>query len=237
MFRFPPLTPLLKQTLIGLLVTFVGLAILEVWVEVRVFGLLALYPARPGVHTLWQLFTFPFVYPPGPNSVLGFLIQLLFLWLILAPFELRFGPKRTVQLCLGASIAGGAVAVFVGLFLPIDVPVYGTNPWLLAGITALAMTLPKDATLSFFGVIPMKRDHLIYLILGLSVLSFLLSKNWISLVVDLTSVAVGALFIPWSRRPQGKRPRPKKPSAKGTGGLRVIQGGNDDDDDRPKYLN
>ena len=103
MFRFPPLTPFVKKLLIALFGTWILQIILQNWGGVPAFEFLALDTARPGVRTLWQLGTHVFAFPTGPQAVFSMLIVLLFLWLMLAPFEQRFGEKRTIQLCIVAA--------------------------------------------------------------------------------------------------------------------------------------
>ena len=120
MFAFPRLTPLVKALIIALVATFVGVAILDVWVFGEeavpppaegvmpgVFGWLALSPSSVGIHTAWQLFTYPFATPPSSQVVFGFLIDLVFFWMFVSPFEERFGPRGVLTLCAAATIVGG----------------------------------------------------------------------------------------------------------------------------------
>jgi len=234
MFRFPRLTPFVKKLLIGLFTMFVVVALADNWVGLGLFNILALTPANPGIQSIWQLVTYVAVTPPLPNAVFGFMITLLFLWLIMAPFEERFGSRRTMQLTLVATLSASLPALAVGLLAPgIGGALFGANPVLVATIAAYAYSLPKNGVLNFFGVMPMKPIHLIYLVLGLSLLSFIVSKNVIGLVADLGAVGGGILFVRWMRRPRTpKRPPPKK---RRDVPFTVIQGGNDDD--RPRWLN
>lgn len=67
---------------------------------------------------------------------------------------------------------------------------------------------------------------------GLSLLSFLLSQNFAGLFADLGAIGSGMLFIHWLRRP-GKPTKKKPKKSTNDHGFQIIQGG----DDRPKYLN
>lgn len=230
MFQFPRLTPLTKKFLIGLSAAFVLQAILEIWIGQQIFRTLALQVTPPTVAAAWQIVTYVVVVPIGPSALLPFMINVLFLWLILAPFESRFGSKRTWQLCLFSQLAYG-LAGMVGGFMLGGAPLFGAGGWLLGAIAAFAASLPKNGVLSFFGLFQMRPSHLIMLMVGLSLLSFLLSQNFAGLFADLGAIGAGMLFIRWLRRPT-RPPKKKKKKANGHG-FQVIQGG----DDRPKYLN
>jgi len=239
-FRFPPLTPFVKKLLIGLLGAFVVTLVLEVWVGVPVTALLALDATKPGIWTAWQLFTYVLVWPAGPGSVFPVLIGLVFMWWILAPFEQRFGSKRVAQLCVVTTITASIPAFVVGLLFSAP-PLYGFGPIIIGGIAAFAWTLPKDGSLSLFGVFPMKPIHLIGLVIGISLIMFLASMNVMDLVADLGSVGGGILFVKWMARPPVKRDKPKRNGGRRRppAGWQVIDGGEDDDDDdeRPRWLN
>ena len=229
MFQFPRLTPLTKKLLIGLAAAFVLQAILEIWIGQQIFRTLALEVTPPTVAATWQIATYVVVVPIGPNALLPFMINVLFLWLILAPFESRFGSRRTWQLCLSSQVGYGLAGMLGGLLLG-GAPLFGAGCWLLGAIAAFAASLPKDGVLSFFGLFQMRPPQLIMLMVGISLLSFLLSQNFAGLAADLGAIGAGMLFIRWLRRPT-QPPRKKK---KGNDhGFQVIQGG----DDRPKYLN
>ncbi len=230
-FQFPRLTPLTKNLLIGLSAAFVLQAILEIWIGQQIFRALALQVTPPTVGALWQIVTYVVVVPIGPSALLPFMINVLFLWFILAPFESRFGPKRTLQLC-ALSQLGYGLAGMVGGFLLGGAPLFGAGAWLLGAIAAFAASLPKDGVLSFFGLFQMRPPQLIMLMVGLSLLSFLLSQNFAGLFADLGAIGAGMLFIRILRRPT-QPPKKKKKRKNGGRSFEVIQGG----DNRPKYLN
>lgn len=239
MFSFPRLTPLVKRLLIGLLAFFVLQLILQNWVGgIPVYGLLALDHQHPGIATIWQVLTYVLVWPPVPGSVVNFLIALIFLWWVLAPFEERFGARRTAQLGVFAILAAAIPALVVGLVFPRgEPPLHGLNPILLGAIAAYAYSLRGRGQLSFFGVIPMQPMTLVWIVVGISVLLFLADMNVTSLVADLGAIGGGILFVRWMSRP--RRPRTKKKSggrARPKGPFSVIQGGREDDE-KPRWLN
>jgi len=231
-FRFPPLTPFVKKLLIALFGTWILQIILQNWGGVPTFEFLALDTARPGVRTLWQLGTHVFAFPTGPQAVFSMLIVLLFLWLMLAPFEQRFGEKRTIQLCIVAASSSAILALIVGLLVPNPSALYGAQALLLGSIAAFAWSYRGQGRMSFFGVIDMKPVHIIYLVLALSVLMFMTSGDAVALAADIGAIGGGMAFIEWLRRPPGRRRRPKGRKKKSS--LDVVQGGRADE---PRWLN
>jgi len=231
-FRFPPLTPFVKKLLIALFGTWILQIILQNWGGVPIFEFLALDTARPGVRTLWQLGTHVFAFPTGPQAVFSTLIVLLFLWLMLAPFEQRFGEKRTIQLCIVAALSSAVLALIVGLLVANPSALYGAQAILLGSIAAFAWSYRGQGRMSFFGVIDMKPVHIIYLVLALSALMFITSGDAVALAADIGAIGGGMAFIEWLRRPPGKRRRRKGRKKKSS--FDVVQGGRADE---PRWLN
>ncbi len=231
MFRFPPLTPFVKKLLIALFAAYLGQIIVQNWVGVEVFSMLALDTTSLGPSTAWQVLTYVFAAPTTPNYVFSMLISCLFLWWMLAPFEQRFGPNRTLQLCLVATLGAAIPALVVGLLFSGERPLYGAEALLLGTIAAFSWSYRGQGRMSFFGVIDMKPEHIIWLVLGISFLIFLTSRDVIGLVADLGAVGAGIGFIEWLRRPPGRR---RVRRGKRSGGFRVISG---DRDSGPQWLN
>jgi membrane associated rhomboid family serine protease len=231
-FRFPPLTPFVKKLLIALFSTWILQIFLQNWGGVPMFELLALDTGSPGVQTLWQLGTHVFAFPTGPQAVFSMLIVLLFLWLMLAPFEQRFGQKRTIQLCIVAVLCSAVLALIVGLIVPSPSRLYGAQAILLASIAAFAWSYRGQGRMSFFGVIDMKPVHIIYLVLALSALMFITSGDAVALAADLGAIGGGMGFIEWLKRPPKRRRRPKR--RKKQSSFDVVEGGRADE---PRWLN
>jgi membrane associated rhomboid family serine protease len=225
-FAFPRLTPVVRRLLFVFGSAYLGTILLQQWAGIPVFQLLALEPAHVGIHTVWQLFTYVLVWPPDPSHVLSFLIALLFLWLMLAPFEERFGSRRTWQLAAATLLAAALPALLVGQVAPAGPRqvLYGLQPILLGTLAAFSWSLRGRGRINFFGVIPMQALTVLYLALGISLLLFLTSKSWVGLAADLGAIGGGIGFVQWMTRPPGRRRAPKKPRS---GGFKVVRGGQD----------
>jgi len=230
--RFPPLTPFVKKLLIALFGAWIAQIVLQNWAGVPIFEVLALNTARLWVHTLWQLGTYVLAFPTGPQAVFSMLITLVFLWWMLAPFEQRFGEKRTIQLCVIAALSSAILALIVGLLVPSPSALYGAQAILLGSIAAFAWSYRGQGRMSLFGVIDMKPVHIIYLVLALSVLMFITSGNAISLAADIGAIGGGMGFIEWLRRPPRRHRRRKRRKTKSS--FDVVRGGRADE---PRWLN
>ncbi len=233
MFRFPPLTPFVKKLLIALFATWILQIVLQNWAGVPTFALLALSTGSLGLPTLWQLATHTFAFPTGPNAVFSMILSLLFLWLMLAPFEQRFGQKRTWQLCVVSVLVSAVVALLVGIFVSNPSPLYGAHRILLGTIAAFGWSYRGQGRMSFFGVIDMKPEHIVYLVLAFSLLMFLITGDAVALVADLGAVGGGVAFIEWLRRPPKRRVR-KVARGKRKSSFDVVDGGKSDE---PRWLN
>lgn len=237
MFSFPPLTPFVKKLLIGLFAFFVTELIVQNWVGLPVFEILSLDASHPGLATVWQLGTYVLVPPPGPQSVVMVLIGLVFLWWILAPFEARFGPKRTAQLALVTVVGGSLPALAAGVAFPQGARLAGYGPLLIGSIAAVVWDArARTDQLLLFGVVPMRPVYLVYLVVGFSVLMFLASGNVVELVGDLGGVGAGIGFVHWLQMPPKARRGPNGGRGRKPNPFHVVPGGRDDDE-RPRYLN
>lgn len=225
---FPRLTPFVRKVLIALFSFYVLELILQNWVGWPIFEILALDPASLSFATLWQVWTYPLVAPSAQTHVLFVLIGLLFFWWIVAPFEERYGAKRSAQLCLVATISAALPALAVAQFLPQRTPLYGVGPITLAAIAAFAYSIRSYGNISLFGAVSMRPMHVVYVVLGLSGLYFLASGNLIELVADLGAVAGGILFILWMSRPRRSR---RQPAARSP--FSVVR--NDEDSGKPPH--
>ena len=237
MFRLPRLTPFVKKLLIGLFGAFIGSVVLENWLDVPVGRLLALQTADLGWPTLWQVITYPAYYPP--QAVVSLLLSLVFLWWMLAPFEERYGARRTLQLTLTAILSGGLAVLLMGLLgfgQPNEV-LFGSNVVILAAIAAFVWPMRHQRTpISVFGVLPMRPIHLLYGIVGLSFLFFLANRHAAQFVADLGAIAGGIGFVDWMTKPRsrgGSRGGGNKTKKRK---FDVIQGGIHPDD-KPRWLN
>lgn len=232
-FAFPPLTRWVKRLIVALLTAFVVELVLMNFFDTPVFGLLALSTSTLGPQTFWQIFTYVLV--DDPSGVISMLVGLLFIWLIVSPFELAFGPVRTLQLFAVGIISASIPAAIIGLFGPLfpSAPnvLFGSFPISYAAIAALAI-MARGRRLSFFGVWSMTAKQLLLLMAGLSLLIFLATKNLAMLIGSLGSLGGGGWFAMWINRPN---PR-VKPRRSGSW-LKSIKGGREDESGPPKWIN
>lgn len=217
MFRLPPLTPFVRALLISLAAIFVFTALAQNFAGIPVIPLFALNTQVLSVATLWQLFTNVLV--QSPTAVFPLFLNLLFIWLILPPFEERYGRTRVLQLALLVTLCSSVAALAVGLAMPqYAARLEGPGPITLGAICAYAVLLPPHAEVSFFGVLPMQSKHLLWVVVGLSLLGFLTSLNATSLASDLGAIGGGIAFVKWwMQRPPRRRTFQRAPTK-----LRVV---------------
>ncbi|HKU42541.1 MAG TPA: hypothetical protein VJR89_30495 [Polyangiales bacterium] len=234
MFSTPPLTPLVKKLIIGLLVAFVLELILLNFAHINVIALFGLDPVGLGPLTLVQLASHVLLeYPQQGQWVL---INLVFMWLILSPFEVTFGSKPTLQL-IGWGILAAAVAVIVvGLIAGTPVPGYryvGSSAITYVGLAAMTQVV-RSGRIMFFGVLPMTPRQLLLVVAGFALLNFLITTDYLALAGSIAAIAAGVGYVRYMARaprpPRGKRSAPPR--------FRVLRGGGGDGEgDRPKWLN
>lgn len=219
MFRFPPPTRLLKILVGGLAALFVLQAIADNWLAFGVTRFLALEIGSLSPLALLNIATYPLaVFTP---SVFAVLIQLFFIWWIIGDYERNMGTETTALLIGFVSLFTGAVCFVAGITLPIPAQ-YFSGPWpMISGaIAAMCWRLRGHGTLSLYGVIPMKAEHLLYGLVGLSLVNYLVTKSLLQLIASLASLGGGILFTEWTRRGGGMRIRKRMRR-----GLRAIDGG------------
>jgi len=201
-FSTPRLTPLIKKLLVVLFSVFVAELIGQNWLGIPVFETLALdigIGAKPWA--MWKMLTYILVEPPDPASVARLLISLVFIWLILSPFEERYGQKRTLQLLIIIAMGSALVAWVPALWLHGRGMLFGSNGLTLGGIAALAMSV-RRSEIMLFGMFRVRATHLLLLLIGYSVLVFLASQDVITLFSSLGAIASGVLFVAWFTRPR-----------------------------------
>ncbi len=228
-FATPPLTPFVKRLIIVLASAFVLELLLTNFMNIPVVQLLALWPSMLGVQTVWQVFTYALVEPP--QAVGSVLIGLVFMWLIMSPFELRFGSRRTFELSVVATLSASLAAIVAGLVISESPPLFGSNAIAYAGMSAMARSI-GGGRLSLFGLVQVTPNQLLGLLAGLAVLMFLATRDHTQLVASLAALAAGVGYIEWMRKGPSMFVRSSKARR---GGFRVVQGGRESD--RPKWLN
>jgi membrane associated rhomboid family serine protease len=234
-FSVPPLTPVVKKLIITLFGAFVLELLLENFAGIHIVGLLALDPVHLGPASIIQLVTYVLV--EDPRGVMSMLIGLLFMWLILSPFEAAFGPRHTLELALAGTLGASLSVVLAALIAPISpYLLFGSHPIAYAGMAAMTQVM-RGGRILFFGVVPMTPRQLLLVLAGFSLLQYLASRDHLMLVGSLGAMLAGAGYVKYMARP----PRPSKP--KRPSSLRVLRGGGGGgggptgDSDRPKWLN
>lgn len=233
MFRLPPLTPIVRALLIAVLAIFVLAAILGNFMGFSLVSLFALETRGLSVLTPLQLFTHVFIVNPDPNAIIWLALSGYFMWLILAPFEERYGARRVIELTLVAAVSSGLAALLAGMALPLmAAPLAGPQTITLSAICAYAVLLPPYAEISFFGWM-LKPKHLLLVILAFSVIGFLTTKNLASLAADLGAIGGGMAFVKyWMQRPPPRRGTKRKGAVSK---LRVV--GRDEEPEPKRWLN
>lgn len=248
-FRFPPLSRFVKKLCVFLLAAFVLELLAVNFGGIDLFGLLALMIASGrgpagevvsalGIHTLWQVVTYVLVAPPTPDGVMSLAFSLLFIWLIISPFELRYGTMRTMQLCGLAVLAASLPAVMIQLLLPFLTPstsiLYGTFPITYAGMATIA-GLARGGSISPFGLFTITSRQFLAFLIGFSVVMFLASLNLAMLVGSLGAIGAGVWFTRWMRRPPRRSSTGRKLGS--LGGLKLVLGGKAEQEKPTGWLN
>lgn len=216
----PTITPTVKQILIGLVSVFVLQLVVENWLDLRLFGWLAL---QPGVLMPWQLVTYVLV---NLNDPIFFLIGILFLGWSLSQVELMFGRTRALQLCLVSALCASVPVWLLGLAVDRLSPLWGiSSVWY--GSIAVTCWIDRRGVRSLFGAVSMTGQQLLMLFAGISFLYFLADKNVTRLVGDFGAIGGGMAYANWLRRPRRPKKPPERKGARSSG-FKVIQGGQDD---------
>jgi len=203
-FGIPRVTPFVRKLLVVLFSTFVVELLVQNWAQFPIFELLALRTDLFDISLLYRLGTYALVLPPAPTSVPALLFDLLFLWLLVAPFEERFGAKRTFQLSALSVVVAGLCALAASRVANTGDILAGSQPIALAALTAFAVSF-RTQKISLFGAWLMKPMHLVWITVGYSTLIFLASRNVVVFASSLGAIATGIFFTKWMMRPRKKK--------------------------------
>ena len=236
MFSFPPLTPVVKRLIITLFGAFVLELLLENFAGIPVIKTLAFDPVDLGPLSLLQLVSYVLI--QNPREVMGLMIDLLFMWLIMSPFESAFGRRHTIELAVDGTLGGSLAAGLVAQVAPLPGwMLLGSHTIAYAGMTAMAQVMGSGRTILLFGVVPMTSRQLLLVLAGFSFLSFLATRDHLQLASSLGAMAAGIGYVKYMSRAPRPSARSKRPSTR----FRVVRGGGGgggrDDSDRPKWLN
>lgn len=189
--------PLTRGLLIATAVSFVLHAVVQVWVRSPWGLILALQTHAASPWTALQVVTHPLAWRIGPGSPVSLLMQLVFTWWAVSPFEERYGARATAQLLSFATVAAGVLAALAGLVSPPDI-VAGPGTWMLAGWAALGWSL-RHATLDFAGL-QVRGVAYLWAALIMVALSFLTDPRLPTLFAELAAIGAGVAFVAYRRR-------------------------------------
>jgi hypothetical protein len=226
---WPPLTPLTLRVLVTLFVAFATLALAESATSLPLAAVLALDTRALGLHTAWQALAWPFVVPFHGGAILDLALALFFFYLVLAPYDVRYGARRTLTLLalcmMGATFGAiGGDALFARAFsMPVS-PLHGTGPLAWGLLVGGLFGVPGERIL-LFGRFDAKRWQLLLGVLLFTLFPLLQTRGAQSptFFASWGAVATAMLHARW-------RNRPRPPAVPRTAKLRVIRGGRDDDD-------
>ena len=246
-FSAPPLTPVVKKLIITLFAAFVLELLLQNFAHFNVVKYLALDPVNPNLPLLlMQLLSYVVI--EDPRAVGSLLIGLVFMWLIMSPFEAAFGRRHTLELIALGTLGGSLATVLVAQLLPIDsYRLYGSHTIAYAGMAAMTQVMGGGRRMLFFGVFPLTSRQLLVVLAGFSLLQYLATQDHLALASSLGAMLAGGGYVKYMAR----APRPSVPKRPSTARFRVVRGGGgggaggsrssdpdrDSDSDRPKWLN
>jgi membrane associated rhomboid family serine protease len=244
-FSAPPLTPVVKKLIITLFAAFVLELLLQNFARFNIVSYLALNPVNRDLPLLLgQLLTYVLI--EEPQAVGSLLIGLVFMWLIMSPFEAAFGRRHTLELMALGTLGGSLATVLAAQVVPIEgYRLYGSHTIAYAGMAAMTQVMGGGRRMLFFGVIPMTSRQLLLVLAGFSLLQYLATKDHLALASSLGAMLAGGGYVKYMAR----APRPSTPKRPNTARFRVVRGGGgsggsrssdsdrDSDSDRPKWLN
>lgn len=230
---WPPLTQFTKLVMALILGAFVLLAVVEGVTKLPLAAVLALDTQALGVHTAWQFFAWPFVIPFHDRAILDAALALFFAYLIVAPFDARYGARNALVLmacsALGASIAALGGGLLLGLVLGrAGDPLYGSAPVLWGVLVGGLFASPGDRVM-VFGRFEAQRWHILLVVLVFSIFPVLRTGGEMLAGFLGTWGAVGAAIL-WARFHAAPRSPKRKPPAKRSGHLKLVR------DEPPKVL-
>jgi len=211
---FPPLTPGIRLLAIVLGVCYLVEILWFNWIGPRLFAEsesarallfhLPLVPAELFQGYLWQPLTSLLLHDPTSPSHL--LLNLLMLWLFGAELETGWGVRRFFRVLLLGGLGGAVGVVLLGLLLDElwVTPVLGCSGAVYALLAAYGSLFPER----LLWPLPLKARHLVLVVLGLTVLSFLVQDS-LSFGAPLGGLACGWLLTGGRRWLQRRRRPPR----------------------------
>lgn len=150
---------------------------------------------------LWRLATFPLVEP----DPFGLIISLVILFFFGRFFEQQWGSRDFFQFFVWSSVGAGVIALPVSVIIDVLMPfrdvgvASGPNAAFDAMLVALAVTLPNSNVMFGF-VLPMKGRTIIYAILGIQVITGIMTGAT-ALSVTIGGMLMGYMLVTGTWRP------------------------------------
>ncbi len=164
------------------------------------------------------------------GAILDLALALFFAYLVLAPFDLRYGARRAlalIALCTGGATLGAMLgdSVFAIAFPGPTAALQGTGP-IAWGLLVGGLFGAPGARILLFGRFEARRWQVLLGVLLFTLFPLLQTRGALSAGFFATWGSVGTAVL-FARRQA--RPRPRPPALPRTAPLRVIRGGRDDD--------
>ncbi len=142
---------------------------------------------------VWTVITSPLLEP----RFLSLLFQAFLLWSFMPTLERFWGTGRVLRFAAMTSVAGVLGGTLMGLATGREVPIFGLDPFVYAGIVAFGVIYARQPV-QFFGVLPMTGRQLMFGILGFLVLFITLNGAWEEGVSFAAAIGLAAMLT--SRR-------------------------------------
>jgi membrane associated rhomboid family serine protease len=178
-----------------------------------------------GLFQVWQLLTAPWIHL-GSREVL---VNLVTLWVLGAPLQRWWGPRRLLLFYVITGFGGMVTALLLGLLWPTR-QVAGSAGASAALLVAFAVIFSDHLVFVYRGVLPLKAKWLGLLLLGFVLLGDLLRGAYLQVALELGGGLTALLFVYSPRRLLGAL-RLRRAKRK----FKVIEGQRSDDG--PTYLN
>lgn len=117
---------------------------------VPVFALMVLWPVESGHFWPWQLISYGLVHV----SFVHLIFSLLGLWMFGAELELRWGPRRYLQMLIASVFAAGLLQSLASWALGSAAPAFGSSGALYGLLLAYALEFPRRQ-FDLVGFLPM----------------------------------------------------------------------------------
>lgn len=156
---------------------------------------------------IWQIFTYPFLH----GSLMHILFNALFIYMLGAEFERRWGTKKFLKYYFVCAIGGAVLQTFVWALALIfnlgfadslgHIPVIGASGAIYGLFMAFGLLYGNTYVLVFF-LIPMKAKHFVMLLTTIAIVSAVFysdsgSGGGVAHLVHLGGLFTGFLYLRW----------------------------------------